>query len=126
MREVLASLEQSGADPAFPLAYLAGTAVELDEHEVHAALRRAELLLATGGDPRRELDPDGRAVAALAADLGTAAARAQLHAALTALTADAGVLPRVSAALAELLADEERAWRAFACALLADAIADDA
>ncbi len=124
MRELLTNLERSGADVPTSLAYLAGTAVELDADELHAALRRAELLLAAGGDPRRELEPDGRAVAALADDLDEAAARAQLRGALELLAAEADGLPAVSTALAGLLADDDLAWRTFACARLAEALAD--
>ena len=123
MRELLQRLEESGADPSVPLSYLAGTSVELDADELRAAVRRAELILATGGDPRREVDPDGRAVASLAADLDGDAQRAQLRAALEGLAPAAAGLPRVTAALDDLR-DDERAWRLFACALLADALAD--
>lgn len=123
MRALLESLEESGADVAIPLAYLAGTGVELDVEETNAALRRAQLLLAAGGDPRRELEPDGRAVTSLAADLDSEGARAALRAGLERL--DARGLPRVSAALEGLAADGDAAWRAYACALLADSLADD-
>ena len=125
MNELLRGLEESEADLSVSLSYLAGTSVELDPDEVRAAVRRAELILATGGDPRRELDPDGRAVAALAADLDGEAPRAQLRAALEELAPAATGLPRVVAALEEL-SDDDRAWRSFACALLADALADPA
>lgn len=126
MRELLTSLERSDAELATSLAYLAGTSVELDAGEVRAALRRAELLLAAGGDPRRELEPDGRAVTALAADLDGETARAELRAALERLAGEADGLPRVSAGLAALLADDDLAWRSFACARLAEALADPA
>ncbi|HWN22830.1 MAG TPA: hypothetical protein VNP93_12715 [Gaiellaceae bacterium] len=125
MRELLANLERGDADLPTSLAYLAGTVVELDADELHAALRRAELLLAAGGDPRRELEPDGRAVTALADDLDAEAARAQLREALARLAADADGLPGVSGALAALLDDDDLAWRAFACARLAEALADE-
>ena len=49
------------------LCFLAGRAVEVEEDELNGAVRRAELLLAAGGDPRRELDPFGRAATALGA-----------------------------------------------------------
>jgi hypothetical protein len=124
VRELLTSLERGGAELATSLAYLAGTSVELDAGEVRAALRRAELLLAAGGDPRRELEPDGRAVTALADDLDGAEPRAQLREALERLAAEADGLPRVSAALSKLLADDGLAWRAFACARLAEALAE--
>ena len=51
------------------LAYVAGQQVELDSDELNGALRRAILLLATGGDPQRELALDSRAVVALADEL---------------------------------------------------------
>jgi len=124
VRALLTSLEEGNADLPTSLAYLAGTAVELDEHELRAALRRAELLLAAGGDPHRELEPDGRAVTALAADLDAEPVRAQLRDGLERLAAEADGLGGVSAALAGLLADDDLAWRTFACARLAEALAD--
>ena len=60
------------------LCFLAGRDVELEETELHAAIRRAELLLAAGGDPRRPLELYGRAVTALAADLDDPVSREQL------------------------------------------------
>ncbi len=126
MRELLTELERGDADLPTSLAYLAGTSVELDAGEVRAAVRRAELLLAAGGDPRRELEPDGRAVTALAADLDDETARAELREALERLAAEADGFPRVSAVLAVLLADDDLAWRSFACARLADALAEPA
>jgi hypothetical protein len=125
LRELLSRLEGSGADLAVSLAYLAGSDVDLDPDEANAALRRSELLLATGGDPRRDLDPESRAVTTLAADLDSAPARTALHAGLERLAADADGLPEVAGELAALLADGDRAWRSFACALLADALAGD-
>ena len=46
------------------LCHLVSDAVPIDAEELNGALRRAELLLATGGDPRRPLELDGRAVGA--------------------------------------------------------------
>ena len=70
MRELLERLEELPPDNLLPtLAWLAGRELELDPDELKGALRRAELLLAAGGDPHRELDFDGRAVTALADDL---------------------------------------------------------
>ena len=70
LRELLEQLETGPSDSLLPgLAWLAGQEVELDPDERRATLRRAELLLAAGGDPRRELELDGRAVTAVAADL---------------------------------------------------------
>ena len=125
LRELLIRLEGSGADLAVSLAYLAGAEVGLLPDEVNAALRRSELLLATGGDPRRDLDPESRAVTTLAIDLDSAPARAGLHAGLERLAGEADGLPEVAGELAALLADGDRAWRSFACALLAEALAED-
>jgi hypothetical protein len=128
VRELLEALEASGAagdDLRVPLAYLASRSVPQDEVELNAAVRRAELLLATGGDPRRPLDPEGRAVAALASDLDAPAARTALAAALAALRADAEGLPGVGEALRELVGESELAWRCYASAILADSLAGD-
>ena len=99
--------------------------VELEEEKVRAALRRAELLLAAGGDPRRELELDGRAVSAVAADLDEPAARAELAVGLERLHGESEGLPAVDAALTRLLREPELAWGCYACALLADALAGD-
>jgi hypothetical protein len=107
------------------LAWLAGQQVELDEDELRAARRRAELLLATGGDPRRELELDDRAVSAVAADLDGEGAREQLEDALARLTADSEGLAAVSDGLARLRSQPDLAWQCFAYALLADAIGED-
>ncbi|MEX2211513.1 MAG: hypothetical protein WD689_07090 [Gaiellaceae bacterium] len=96
------------------LAYLAVQSVHVDEDELQAARRRALLLLASGGDPRRELRLDSRAVEALAADLDSPERRAQLRAALEGLQANA----------AALLADDDLAWRTAACALLAEELGE--
>jgi len=124
--EIRALLEQleDVDDPAAPLVYLAAQWVEVDPVELHAARRRALLLLATGGDPRRGLEPDGRAVRALAADLDAPEPRAQLARALGALRGAADGLPRVSAVLDALSADSDDAWRWLACALLAEELAE--
>lgn len=122
MRPLLAQLEDA-PEPRPALAYLASRHVELDPDELRAALRRAMLLLASGGDPRRGLEPEGRAVQAVAGDLGTPERRAELGAALARLRADAGSLPRVTAALDALVGDADAGWRWLACALLADELA---
>ena len=106
------------------IAWLAGQQLELDEDELKAALRRAELLLATGGDPRRELDLDDRAVASVAADLDVDGARDRLEDALARLTADSEGLAAVSDGLARLRSQPDLAWQCFAYALLADAIGE--
>src|SRR5207244_7691813 len=53
----------------FPYTTLFRSEVALDPDELNGALRRAILLLATGGDPQRELALDSRAVVALADEL---------------------------------------------------------
>lgn len=125
MREVLELLEAGPGDNVLPgLAWLAGQDVELDADELKATLRRAELLLAAGGDPRRELELDGRAVNAVANDLDDPLARDQLEDALARLTAATEGLAAVSDGLARLRAQPDLAWQSYACALLADAIGE--
>jgi hypothetical protein len=97
------------------VAWLAGRGVELDPDELRGALRRALLLLAAGGDPRREPEPDGRAATALAAELDRPERRAQLEKALAALRDSAE----------SLLADPDLAWRTLACSLLAEDLAGE-
>ncbi len=104
------------------LALLAGRDVELDEDELRGARRRAVQLLATGGDPRRGLDLEGRAVTALAADLDSRGRRTALGAGLGALRPAVEDLPEIRSRLERLAADEELAWRWFACTLLAEEI----
>jgi hypothetical protein len=88
-------------------------------------VRRAVLLLAAGGDPRRGLELDGRAVTALAAELDRPERRTGLARGLTALRAEAEGLPRTAAALDRLLGDAELAWRAFAAGVLGEELAAD-
>lgn len=126
MRELLEQLEAAPPETLLPaLAWLAGQEVEVDSGERHAAVRRAELLLAAGGDPRRELELDGRAVTAVAADLDEPAARAALLDGLERLGGEASGLAEVGGALDELRGDPDLAWRSYACALLAEALAGD-
>ncbi len=124
MRELLELLEAGPSNSLLlGLAWLAGQGIELDEEEQRASLRRAELLLATGGDPRRELELDDRAVQTVAADLESPVAREQLEDALSRLATEAEGLASVASALAQLRAQPDLAWQCFAYALLADAIA---
>jgi hypothetical protein len=123
-RAMLEELEEQGGDPTPALAWLAVQAVGIGADELHAARRRALLLLASGGDPRRELDPGNRAVASIAEDLDTAARRDGLQAALADLCAEADDLPAVSSALNSLASDGELAWRWAACALLAEELTE--
>ena len=123
-KALLEALEEAGGEHEPQLAYVAAQELGFDEAELAGARRRALLVLASGGDPRRELDPDGRAVAVLAGELDSPARRAALRTALMELRKQAGGLSGVSAALERLLADEELAWRWAACALLAEELSE--
>jgi hypothetical protein len=106
------------------LCFLAGRQVEIDPDERNAAVRRAELLLASGGDPRRSLALFGRAVTAVAEDLDSPAARRRLADGLTALEPDVAGLRGASEALRLLRGDADLAWQAFAMSILADELAE--
>ena len=126
MRELLELLEEGPRNSLLlGLAWLAGRELEHDEDELKAAVRRAELLLATGGDPRRELDLDGRAVGSIADDLDDPETRDRFEDALARLTADSEGLAAVRDGLARLRAQPDLAWRSYAGALLAEAIGED-
>jgi hypothetical protein len=112
-------------DPRPPLAYLAGHGLAHEGAELHAAFRRAELLLATGGDPRREIEFSDHAVTTVADDLGRPELRAELAARLGELEPDAEGLPSVAEALRRLGEDPELAWRVYAWALLAEHVSSD-
>jgi hypothetical protein len=109
----------------FSLAWLAGQGLEHDPEELKATLRRATLLLATGGDPRREPELGDRAVTSVAADLDGPDARASFEDALNALATEAEGMASVASALAQLRAEPDLAWQHYAGALLAEAIAED-
>jgi hypothetical protein len=83
--------------------------VPLDEAERNAALRRALLVFAAGGDLHRDPTLGDPAVAELARDLDAPDRREALLAALEGV-GDAE----------PLRADPDLAWRAYACGLLAD------
>src|SRR6185436_14012150 len=86
IRDWVRSVERAEPDEQWAmLCFFAGRRVTLDEDEPNAAVRRAELLLAAGGDPRRRLNPFGRAATALADDLDAPERRAQLLSGLEAL-----------------------------------------
>ena len=91
-------------------AYVAGQHVPLGEEERNAAVRRALLVFAAGGDLRREPAIDDPAVLELAADLDAPDRR-------DALLAASAVLRKLD--------DPELAWRAYACGLLAEALGDE-
>ena len=126
VRDWVRALERAApAEQWTMLCFFAGRAVELDEGELNGAVRRAELLLAAGGDPHRPLDPFGRAATALADDLDTPERRASLVHALEALRPEVAGLRGARESLALLLSDPGLAWRAYATALLAEALAED-
>jgi hypothetical protein len=91
--------------------------VPLEEAERNAALRRALFVFAAGGPLQREPTLDDPAVTELAGDIDSTERRAALTAAIERLDADPQALER--------LRDPETAWRAYACALLADALGED-
>jgi hypothetical protein len=126
IRDWVRSLER--ADPTEQwtiLCFFAGRRVAIDDDELNAAVRRAELLLAAGGDPHRPLDPFGRAATALADDLDTPERRAQLRAGLESLGDEVASLRGARESLRLLLSDDDLAWQTFATALLAEALADE-
>jgi hypothetical protein len=125
IRDWVRSVERSGPDEQWTmLCFFAGRHVVVDEDELNAAVRRAELLLAAGGDPRRRLDLFGRAVTALADDLDAPERRAQLETGLAALAPEVAGLRGARESLALLRSDPDLAWRAYATSLLAEALAD--
>jgi hypothetical protein len=83
--------------------------VPLEDEERNAAVRRALLVFASGGDLHRDPALDDPAVAELARDLDEPGRRSALLAALEGVE---GAEP--------LRADPDLAWRAYACGLLAD------
>lgn len=121
--ELLARVDDGElGDPLPVLAYVAGQSVQIDEGELNAARRRALLLLAAGGDPRRDLGVDDRAVKALAADLYADERRAQLGRAVDSLVLRVRDLPRAREAALFLAGDVDLAWRLFALGLLAETL----
>ena len=129
-RAFLAQLEDRLAegdqvDVEVSLVLLAGRGVDLDEDELRAARRRAVQLLAAGGDPHRDLDPEGRAVTALAKDMSTLDRRAALESGLESLRPTVDGLAHVSARLERLVEDDDLAWRWFSCTLLGEVLVED-
>jgi hypothetical protein len=105
------------------LALVAREGVSFDD--LHAALRRALLVLAAGGDPHRELELDGPAVTSFAEDIDAPERRAELEASLRRLHEVSDGLPRAAFLLEALREDPELAWRSLAVALLAEELADE-
>jgi len=109
-------------DPLPVLAYIAGQEVTLDDDELNAVRRRSLLLLAAGGDPRRDLGLDDRAVKALATELYDDDRRDELSHSIDVLVARVHDLPRAREAALFLAADVDLAWRLFALGLLAEEV----
>jgi hypothetical protein len=123
LASVLAPFEDSPADDQIAvLCHCVALGVGIDEDELNGAIRRAQLLLATGGDPRRPLELDGRAVTALAADLDTPQRRDALMAELDSLAVEVVELPLLKSTLDRLRGDQDLAWRGLCAALLADSV----
>ena len=118
----------SGGEPVeaeVSLMLLAGQAVAVDEDELRGATRRSIEILAVGGDPRRELDPEGRAVTALADDLDDPGRRAALAEGIASVRGLVDGLPLLTGRLDALAGDESLAWRWFACTLLAEELVEE-
>jgi hypothetical protein len=129
-RQILEHLEPTlrEASPDAAAATIALVALErigFEGEHLSAAVRRALLVLAAGGDLRRELSLDDGAVIGLAADLDAPERRADLDAALAALRRDADGLPAAAAAVDDLTADKDRAWLALAAAILGNELAEE-
>ena len=125
LEETLA--ESDLATAIVTVAAVAGRDLEqtVDRDELHGAARRALFVLAAGGDPDRGLDLNGPAGTRFADDLDDTTRRAALRAGLVALRLEAAGLAHVTEATQGLLDAPDTAWRAFACAMLAEQLADD-
>ena len=103
----------------------------VSDDEVSGAVRRAQYLAAASGDPHDGDDPDGPAVAFLAAELETRERRTVLADCVRADLARAVAqrLPRVESVLRVLAAppgeDPLRTWRLFCSALYVLAMSED-
>src|SRR3954470_3257331 len=119
LRDWIRSTEHAPPEEQWTLlCFLAARSITVDEAELHAALRRSELLLATGGDPRRPLELYGRAVTALAEDLDDPGLRSQLADGLEALRPELDGLRGATEALRLLGRDGDLAWQCYAMSLL--------
>jgi hypothetical protein len=104
------------------LASVAGREVAVENEVLRGAARRALLLLASGGDPERGLDLDGRAVTAMAEELRTVDRQLALEQGLVDLRFQAQGLPHASEAIHGLIEAPDVAWRAYAAGLLAEVL----
>jgi len=126
IRDWVRSLERAAPSEQWTmLCFFAGRSVAIEDDELNAAVRRAELLLAAGGDPHRPLDPFGRAARALADDLDAPERRAQLRLGLESLSGEVAGLRGARESLGLLLSDDDLAWQSYATSLLAEALADE-
>ena len=107
------------------LAHVAGQDVPVPEDELKGAVRRALLVLASGGDPSRSLDLGGPAVDNLADELDSPFRRKILADGLEALRVEAGERAAVVGVVESLQGDQNLAWRAFSVGRLIDALERD-
>jgi hypothetical protein len=105
------------------LAYVAGQQVAIPEDELNEALRRAVVVRAVGGNPQRELSVAEEAVVRFAEELDGKKRRQELREGLESLRVHVRERPAARAALDELLADGELAWRCFAASQVAAELA---
>jgi hypothetical protein len=105
------------------LAYVAGQQVAIPQDELNEALRRAVVVRAVGGSPQRELSLDESAVVRCAVELDGIERRRALQHGLESLRVELEGRPAAAAALNELLADGDLAWRCFAAAHVAAELA---
>jgi hypothetical protein len=124
-RPRLEELEQSGLDLPVVLAWLVSADVPIPDDQLKGARRRAMLVLASGGDPNREIDLSSVAAERLAEELDTPERREALLAGIARLAQDAEGLRAVEVALHLLRSDPDLAWRSLALALLADELAGE-
>lgn len=121
VEEVLFAIEAGTlGDPVSLVAYLAGRRLALDEAELAGTRRRTLFLLASGGDPRRELSLDDPAVKLLARELHSHERVCELARGLDELAPQARDLPAVRDVIVRLADDPDLAWRALSLALLAE------
>jgi hypothetical protein len=106
------------------ICFVAGRSVTIDPDELNAALRRAVVVRAVGGDPHRELTIDEDAVVRLAQELDAPGRREQLQLGLASLRDLGRGRPEVEETIVTLIATPDLSWRAFCAALLADELAD--
>lgn len=106
------------------ICFVAGRSVAIDPDELSAALRRALVVRAVGGDPQRELTIDEDAVVRLATELETQERREQLQLGLASLRDLGRGRPEVEETIVTLIAAPDLSWRAFCAGLLADELAE--